>query len=162
MGTFGFIAAQGSLCKTAGSAGKRTFGQDYAFGKASEVKIHPELNAYFGQLIHNQDPMAPFDFESEKLAVEVKSRTCRYSDYPDTMLQYTKIDNCALPAYAGKEKWFVFAFTDGVYGIKYDETAFQKYSRRMLKVVDRVNIVETDKMRIFIDVEDLTCLRSAA
>jgi hypothetical protein len=138
----------------------RTFGQDYAFGKANEVRIHPDLNAYFGPLNHNQNQMAPFDFENETMAVEVKSRTCRFSDYADTMLQYTKIENCYLPAYADKEKWFVFAFTDGVYGIKYDETVFQKYTQRMMKIPDRVSIVETEKNRIFIDTDDLVCISS--
>jgi hypothetical protein len=137
----------------------RTFNQDYSFGKANEVKSLPILNNFFKvDLVHIQDQYAPFDFESSKYAIEQKSRNCSVRDYPTTMLQYRKILNCNLPSYKEKEKWFIFRFTDGLYGIKYDENAFKKYIPILTKVQDRVGITEKDEPRIFIDINDLVFL----
>jgi hypothetical protein len=134
----------------------RTFQQDYEFGKAQEALCLPDLETFFKtSLNHNQDRMAPFDFENDSLAIEQKSRHCRFATYKDTMLQYTKILNCSLPAYKDKEKWFVFKFEDGLYGIRYDPVVFEKYERKSSKIRDRLNIREKEQLRIYIDTDDL-------
>jgi len=74
------------------------------------------------------------------------------------MLQYKKIQHCSLPCYKKQDKWFVFRFTDGLYGIKYDEESFKKYVPILTKVQDRVGITEKEELRIFIDVNDLVFL----
>lgn len=137
----------------------RTFNQDYMFGKANEAKSLTSLNKFFKtSLVHIEDEYAPFDFENSKYAIEQKSRNCTVKDFPTTMLQYKKIQHCNLPYYKKQEKWFVFRFTDGLYGIKYDEEAFKKYVPILTKVQDRVGITEKEELRIFIDVNDLVFL----
>lgn len=137
----------------------RTFDQDHEFGKLNEIKSLNDLNSYFKtSFIHNLDQFAPFDFETDKYALEQKSRNCKANQYYDTMLQYKKIENCSLPAYSNKEKWFIFRFEDGLFGIKYDPATFLTYPTRYVKVQDRVNIKEKEEKRIFIPVNDLTYL----
>lgn len=137
----------------------RTFNQDYSFGKANEAKSLPILNEFFDtDLIHIQDQYAPFDFENSEYAIEQKSRNCSVRDYATTMLQYKKILHCNLPYYGEKEKWFIFRFTDGLYGIKYDKEVFKKYVPILTKVQDRVGIIEKKELRIFIDTKDLVFL----
>lgn len=134
----------------------RTFGADYSFGKQKEIESLPILNDYFKTtLTHNEHPMCPFDFENSLLAIEQKARHCSVNTYDETMLQYTKIQNCSLPAYKDKERWFIFAFTDGVYGIRYDQQKFQKYTVLRSKIPDRVNIKEKEELRIYIPITDL-------
>ena len=67
----------------------RTFDQDHTFGKLNEIKSLNDLNSYFKtNFIHNIDQFAPFDFETNKYALEQKSRNCKVTDYYDTMLPY--------------------------------------------------------------------------
>jgi len=137
----------------------RTFDQDYDFGKLNEIKSLDTLNSYFKtSFTHNLDQYAPFDFETDRYALEQKSRNCKVGDYYDTMLQYKKIENCSLPAYENREKWFIFRFEDGLYGIKYDVATFLTYPTRYVKVQNRVNIIEKEERRMFIPVVDLTYL----
>ena len=141
----------------------RTFHQDYEFGKAKEIESLPSLNSFFNTtLTHNDDKYAPFDFENDTLAIEQKARHCRHSSYTDTMLQYNKIKNCYLPKYLSKEKWFVFSFEDGLYGIKYDENRFLEYTTRFSKIPDRVGITEQSLERIYIPVADLIHITGAS
>jgi len=138
---------------------RRSFCGDMAFGKAGELFAYPLLESFFDtKLIHNPNPRAPFDFENDELAIEQKTRRCKKDTYPDTMLQYTKIDNCSLSNYVGKEKWFVFLYEDGLYGIKYDEEAFSKYKREFAKIADRTDKQEKKELRIFIDTKDLIAI----
>jgi hypothetical protein len=76
------------------------------------------------------------------------------------MLQYKKIENCFLFAYSKKEKWFIFRFEDGLFGIKYDQAKFLTYPTRYIKVQDRVNIKEKEEKRVFIPTADLIYLGS--
>lgn len=127
-----------------------------SFGKAGELVAHPLLEKFFNtKLIHNPNPRAPFDFENDEIAIEQKTRRCKKDSYGDTMLQYNKIDNCYLSTYIQKERWFVFLYEDGLYGIKYDEEAFSKYRREFSKICDRSDKEEKKELRIFIDTKYL-------
>ena len=137
----------------------RTFDQDHTFGKLNEIKSLNDLNSYFKtNFTHNIDQFAPFDFETSKYALEQKSRNCKVNDFYDTMLQYKKIENCSLFLYSKKEKWFIFRFEDGLFGIKYDPAKFLTYPTKYVKVQDRVNIKEKEEKRVFIPITDLTYL----
>ena len=94
----------------------RTFRADYALGIQSEVDVKPILESEFGPLI-KLGQYDPFDFEGAVL-IEIKTRTCRSTAYPTTMLPYSKI-KCAQSA--TKPVVFVFVFTDGIYWISYSD-----------------------------------------
>ena len=135
---------------------RRTFQNDYSFGKEQEDKTVDTLSNYFKtELKQNEDRYAKFDFENDTLAIEQKARTCSSKTYDTTMLQYSKIKNCHLPEYLNKDKWFVFSFTDGLYGIKYDEAAFEKYDCATFRLQDRLGYKEREEPRIFIPISDL-------
>ena len=137
----------------------RSFAKDYKFGKSEEVKSLPLLNSFFKtNLIHIENPKAPFDFENDIFAIEQKARTCTSSCYPTTLIDYNKIENCSLPQYKLKECWLIFAFTDGLYGIQYSEQKFAPYERRSEQFRDRIDKKAPLKLRIYIPIEDLTQL----
>ena len=134
----------------------RSFAKDYKFGKSEEAKSLPLLNSFFKtNLIHLEDPKAPFDFENDIFAIEQKARTCTSKCYPTTLIDYNKIENCSLPQYKLKECWLVFAFIDGLYGIQYKEEKFVNYERRSEQFRDRIDKKATPKLRIYIPIEDL-------
>jgi len=59
-----------------------------------------------------------FDFSSDSCYVELKSRRCTSSKYPDTMIGMNKLN------YASKSRkpvYFAFGFDDGLYYWKYNK-----------------------------------------
>jgi hypothetical protein len=134
----------------------RTFQDDYGFGKIEEAESHPILNDYFKTTFnHLLDPMSPFDFTTDTIAIEQKARKCNVNTYPDTMIDYRKIENCSLLGYKDKEQWFVFKFYDGLYGIQYNAKKFLKYKKKLEKMPDRANVKEDYRLRVYIPIEDL-------
>jgi len=69
-------------------------------------KVRPTKNKY-----------DKFDYESDTMLIELKTRRCYKDSYPDFMMNANKIEF----AYSSlKEVWFCFQFEDGLYGWKYD------------------------------------------
>ena len=93
--------------------------EDIKFGKKNERQLLKIIQDKFGKdLQPAENRFAPFDFVSDKVCVELKSRTCKHDTYPDTMIGKNKV-NYATKA-TNKEFYFVFNFTDGLYYFKHD------------------------------------------
>tara|TARA_R100000935_G_scaffold15780_1_gene31584 strand:- start:7375 stop:7761 length:387 start_codon:yes stop_codon:yes gene_type:complete len=93
---------------------------DMDFGLKSETNLYTLIKDTFDEeLTPTEDHFAIFDFESPKTLVELKTRKCASTTYPDTMIGLNKIE------YANKNNdktiIFCFSFTDGLYYFKHQE-----------------------------------------
>ena len=98
---------------------------DYNFGIKSEMNNFDIFKEYFGDesLIQSKSKTALFDYESDKMSIELKTRRVTYSAYKDTMVGRNKMDYCD-----GKDKdfYFCFSFLDGLYYWKYNKEELHK------------------------------------
>jgi hypothetical protein len=92
----------------------------FKFGQEKEEKYIDTFREKFdSKLEKTVQRFSPFDFVSEKTYVELKSRRCCYKKYPDTMVGKNKFDYA--DKLEGKDIFFCFGFTDGLYYWKYDK-----------------------------------------
>jgi hypothetical protein len=134
----------------------RSFKQDHNQGKDAERASHPYLQTLTQHpLMHHLDPLAPWDFESKTTLIEHKDRNCFVNSYETTMIDYLKVER----AYkTPKRVWYAFRFIDGLYVIKFNKAKFEEYAKKSFKLDDRCDYKERDKERIYIPIQDLTCL----
>lgn len=136
-----------------------SFAVDYLAGKKAECECYKYLAKFSKSiLIHNENPMARWDYESEDCLIELKSRNVASTDYPTAMLQYKKIMNANLDN-SGKRILYAFKYTDGLFVIEYDPVEFSGYEIITSKVNDRIDYKEKMEPRIYIPIADLCCVK---
>ena len=123
-----------------------TFASDYARGTASQVANRTVIEGLVGSsLVEDQNPYATFDFHNEgkTIYVELKTRFIAHDTYPTALIGANKVRFCSDP---NKTYYFVWAYTDGLYYIKYDPTVFEHLECRPFVRHARAdyNDVETD------------------
>lgn len=128
---------------------------DYNWGEAQQRKIYKYLGKKWNGLI-SQGRWSKYDFISDEVNMEVKSRKNKYDAYPTTLLTCNKI------ADTSKTNVFVFNFVydrgqdlSEIYYIEYDEEKFKTYQTAMFS---RANIKTDEKMYLYIPIEYLTFL----
>lgn len=96
-------------------------------GLDAEAHFYPTFKRFFPTLQRIANPYSPFDYETEdkQTFLELKARTFAHNKYPTTMIGQNKV-NCA-KAYPDRTYYFAFAFTDGLYWIKYDPELFKTF-----------------------------------
>jgi hypothetical protein len=100
---------------------------DYEFGITSELNNFELFRQHFSDetLIQSKSKTALFDYEGEKICVELKTRRNAYNKYPTTMIGINKLEYCEDK---DKDFYFCFSFTDGLYYWKYDKNDLEKIS----------------------------------
>jgi len=98
-----------------------TFLEDYSFWIESEEKIIQWFISN-GYTVERNDKTAihdfSFSFKGRKVNVELKTRKCLSSSYPDTLIGANKMGEAWNKFYTeGEETLFLFAFDDGLYYI---------------------------------------------
>lgn len=98
---------------------------DYEFGIKSELNNFDIFREHFqdNTLLPSKSRTALFDYEGEKICVELKTRRNVYNKYPTTMIGVNKLLYCKDK---DKEFYFCFLFTDGLYYWKYDVNDLEK------------------------------------
>jgi len=93
---------------------------DYTFGKRSESLNLPIFQNYFNCLSLKESPKKTsiFDFESENIFIELKTRRCLSSTYKDTMIGMNKIEFAEKNS--DKDFYFCFQFLDGLFYWKFN------------------------------------------
>ena len=102
-----------------------TFANDYSRGTASQTANRSALETLVGSsLLEDQNPYATFDFHNDvkTIYVELKTRFIEHDRYATALIGANKVRFCTDP---NKSYFFVWAYTDGLYYIKYDPTVFQ-------------------------------------
>jgi hypothetical protein len=96
----------------------KKFKDDFIFGLAQEDVLLEVIKKKFGNDIIKTKERSIFDYESDNVLVELKSRRVKKDTYPDTMIGINKID---FASKSDKEVYFAFQFTDNLYYWKYDK-----------------------------------------
>ena len=87
---------------------------DLALGLSAEDKLLKTIQNHFGSDLEKTGQYDRFDYESESTIVELKTRRCLSTTYPDTMIPYSKVFHLRTIA-KEKRAIFVFNFQDGVF-----------------------------------------------
>lgn len=93
--------------------------KDLEFGKQKEDEniglIRTAIDVNLQKSLNN---FYVVDFTSKNCYIELKSRRCAKTTYPDTMIGINKIE---FAKKSDRATYFCFCFTDGLYYWKYDE-----------------------------------------
>lgn len=96
--------------------------RDFNFGKEQELVLLPRLNEFFkDNLKPTPDRYTKYDFEGDTCIYELKSRTCKFEQYPTTLFPADKVEGIRNE----KPQVFIFHFTNGTYYINYDVNVFK-------------------------------------
>ena len=86
---------------------------DRKFGFGSENANLETFKAFLGCPDLKQNPQFDlFDYESDDYLIDLKTRRCKSTTYPDTMIPINKIDFCKT---SSKKIYFFFKFIDGLF-----------------------------------------------
>jgi hypothetical protein len=99
---------------------------DITFGEASEQNIQNQLQQFLAEPLQRQGGYSLMDFcnEGKTVWVELKTRRIRHNQYPTAIIGRNKINFCSDPE---KKYYFVYAYTDGLFYIKYDKELFDTF-----------------------------------
>jgi len=87
---------------------------DLTLGLSAEDSLLETIRRHFGDDLEKTGMYDRFDYESDTTLVELKTRRCLSTTYPDTMIPYSKVFHLRTIA-KDKRAIFVFNFQDGVF-----------------------------------------------
>ena len=94
------------------------FKLDFTFGCKNERDLKDLLNKNFGRVSKTTGKYDVMDYTNDKVDIEIKSRRKKKNDFATTMISKNKFDYAEK---CGKDVYFVFCFTDGVFYWKYNK-----------------------------------------
>lgn len=122
---------------------------DQIYGQAKEKELLPILSSYFNFKLKPKHRYFVFDYECDTAFIELKSRRGIRTEYPTTIVGKNKIDYADK---CGKDVYFVFDFSDGLFYWKYNrEEIGERVKSGLCGRVDRGK--REIKEYCFIDVE---------
>ena len=91
--------------------------EDTKYGLEKENKLHSFFNSYFETEFKTTNHFNIDDYvcETKKIIIELKSRRCKYNDYPTSMISLYKIKALMRKVECGYKVYIFFNFTDGLY-----------------------------------------------
>jgi len=105
----------------------RTFRQDYATGTANEDTTRSTIERITGcGMQKDTNKYAPLDFHNEPKTIyaELKTRLIPHDKYPTALIGANKVEFCSDP---NKSHYFCWAYSDGLYYLKYDKELFDTF-----------------------------------
>ena len=123
---------------------------DLEFGSDDENGILLTLRKFFNDdsITKTKNINASFDFEGKNILIELKSRRCKSSTYPTTIVGSTKFKKLDPDK---TDHYFVFKFTDGTFYIKYNPGIFRHYEEKSICRRDRGRIEKQTHILIPVD-----------
>ncbi len=100
---------------------------DLNYGMKREDDLFSKIKSAYGNNLCKTPSMCRWDYESDDVLVELKSRRNKYKAYPTTMIGKGKIDAMLE---SDKQSFCVFNFTDGVYSIEIIPSIIDKFELR--------------------------------
>ena len=134
---------------------QRSVSNDLTFGLANENNVIQKLNRYFpDETITSTKELGlgaycSYDAESENTMYEIKSRRCKYSTYPTTIVPIHKVKDIN-----HKKLVFVFHFIDGYYYIVYNQELFDTFETKIIKL-NRAGINDNPTYHYYIPISHL-------
>lgn len=105
--------------------------EDLAFGIPNETRMLNTIQSLVGQPLERQGSFDVMDYANKgrTVYVELKSRRIRHDQYPTAIIGLNKVEWCRTNP--GKDYYFCFSYTDGLYYVKYDDALFKTFDRNM-------------------------------
>lgn len=137
---------------------RRTYADDYNFGKKGEKETLPILNKFFNTEMVEQSRYAPFDFicKNNTIFFELKTRKCCHNTYQTLWINYDKVRQAKEGLRNNPDRKYYFAFNlyDGIWYIQYDEEVFSKFKEGSFQRRDR-DVLQPEQHILNIPVEYL-------
>jgi hypothetical protein len=129
--------------------------KSYQFGKKQEVIVLPIIREFFADdtISANAERYCKYDFTSECVNFELKSRTVPYNKYPTTMITYDK-----LITKDPKKLILLFSYTDALYYIENNPPLFASFEKKQFQRSPESGEWK-EKMHIYIPIECLTLIK---
>lgn len=104
---------------------------DAQYGENAENICLPFINKHFKTIFKKTNRFHLFDFENEKMNIEMKSRKCNSWNYYSTIIPLNKLKELD-----NKETLFLFEFYDGYFYINYSQNKkwFDTLKRRQIVI----------------------------
>jgi len=125
---------------------------DLALGLANEDRQFGLIERLVGcGLAKDENRFASFDYHNHDKTkfAELKTRRIRHNQYPTTLISADKIAHIE----DGKEYYFIWSYTDGLYYLKYDKEVWKNFECKMYRRFDRSDRREFPKPHIFVPCE---------
>lgn len=97
-----------------------------AYGLRYETELQEQIEKIVGCDLKKTNRYAKFDYTSKSSIVELKSRRVKSTDYKETLINNSKLENLDE---VNKDIWFFFKYTDCLKYIKYDKERFDTHVR---------------------------------
>jgi hypothetical protein len=140
---------------------RRTYADDYAYGKEGESKTLPILNKFFNTEMIEQSRYSPFDFicKNNTIFFELKTRKCKHDTYPTLWINWDKVQTAKEASRTNPDRRYYFAFNlyDGIWYIRYNEELFDKFDDGYFQRRDR-DVIQPEQHIVHIPVAYLTQL----
>jgi hypothetical protein len=131
-----------------------TFASDYAFGTANEIPAMAKLEKFLETKLIRRGGKHVIDYDNnDKIFAEIKTRRIHSKEHRTTLVGANKVDEAKNNP--GKTYWFFYDYTDGLYGIKYNEEKFRKYERGEFTRGAREDYHNRPQEVVFIPIRDL-------
>lgn len=136
---------------------RRSFLQDYKFGIQKQVEIISYIKKFFedDSIVELKSKFSKHDYIGKGKTFELKSRTNKYSDYPDTLLPKDKI-----VLNLKDRQIFLFNFTDKLTYIEYNKELFDTFKCEKFRRHQRVDFNDKEKLYYYIPIKYLKTIKT--
>lgn len=136
---------------------RRSFLQDYKFGIQKQVEIISYIKKFFedDSIVELKSKFSKHDYIGKAKTFELKSRTNKYSDYPDTLLPKDKI-----VLNLKDRQIFLFNFTDKLTYIEYNKELFDTFKCEKFRRHQRVDFNDKEKLYYYIPIKYLKTIKT--
>ena len=130
---------------------------DLSFGKKSELSCKDKLDKFFATNLIHRGGFSTFDYDNgSNIFVELKTRRIPHNMYPTAIIGANKVQ--AASKNPDNTYWFVYQYSDGLYGIKYDKEKFSKFQHCEYSRGERADYHNYPQDCYFIPSSDLSLL----
>lgn len=103
---------------------------DIIYGGQNEIRLKPKIEAHFNTKLNKTfGRYNPFDFEGDKIKIELKTRRNTKFKYPSSMIGHNKIEEGLNLIKKGFKIYFVFCFTDTISYYELTENIPEEWNR---------------------------------
>jgi DNA-binding sugar fermentation-stimulating protein len=140
----------------------KSLSKDLKFGLTVQTNssvienLNKQLNCELKEIKYKYARMDYLD-DDKKIYVELKSRRSAYNEYPNTLIQKSKIDYAIKRIKEGYKCYLLFVFQyNNHYYIEINEDKFKTYECKKFKRGFRIDYSDQEKDYYFIPTDDLT------
>jgi hypothetical protein len=122
------MSASLAIRPTPSVTARPSYASDYAFGENNEALKQVAISTFIGKPMIRQTRYSVYDYEADDATAraDIKSRRIHSKKYNTGLLGMNKV--LSADANPDKDHYFFFAYTDGLFYIKYDRDVFSTFN----------------------------------